>query len=87
MTQVLEETKVGGVWMTPEDYAAIFKISDPKGRARTLRKIKDLVAVRSTRCKEKFADAHVKRLSRDQVFIYVTKPGVTESAPKIVKRK
>lgn len=74
--------------MPVEDYAALFKISDPQKRAKLLRKLKDLVASTSTRTKEKFADCHVKRLSRDQVFVYVTKPGVAgESAPKIVKRK
>ena len=88
MNQVLEDTEIkGGVWMPVEDYAALFKISDPNKRTKMLRKLKNLVAATSTRCKEKFADAHVKRLSRDQVFVYVTKPGVSESAPKVVKRK
>jgi len=87
MTQVLEETEIkGGVWMSPEDYAALME-RDPSKRSALLRKVKDMLRPKGDRCRTMFDPKHVKRLNRQMVRLYVTRPTATaEAAPRIIPR-
>lgn len=87
MSQVQEETEIkGGIWMPPEDYAALFKASNPKG-ALSVYVIKQMLNENSKKTRYKFDRRDVKRFSRNHVFLYYTKPNASGiSCPRIVPR-
>lgn len=85
-TETTQET-AGGVWMDLESYAATFRLSDPAKRRALMRRFHDLLNENSTRTRRRFDPRHVKRISRELVMVYVTRPNAAgESAPRIIER-
>jgi hypothetical protein len=80
MTQAPEETEVkGGVWMTPEDYAALMKIS--------VELVKKMLNPKAKKPSKMFDRRDVKRFSRNHSRIFVTRPNAAGiSSPRLVER-
>ena len=79
MNQIAEETKIGGVWMTPEDYAALLP-------GVSVEFVKRMLAP-SKKTAKKFDERDLKRFSRKHTLIWVTRPNASGiSCPRLVQR-